>query len=101
MAGSTFAEFVARFWPPELIDELFLAEADADWEAWDAFSQRHADRFVTDYAASNPAEDLAETFTAFVLDPRPTGATIADEKLRFLWNDPGMVELRSRIRAAL
>ena len=46
--------------------------------ALDDFWRQNQDSFVTDYAATNPGEDLAETFTVFVLSPRPTGDRIAD-----------------------
>jgi hypothetical protein len=67
----------------------------------DAFYEEHKDRFVTDYAASNPGEDLAETFTHFVIEDRPTGDSIADQKVQLLWADPDMVSLRDQIRANL
>ena len=101
LRGSTVATFVDRFWPDAMVDEVRAIEASGDWDAgWD-FYEKYADRFVTDYAATNPAEDLAETFTVFVLEDRPTGDTIADQKVQFLWADPDMVELRDRIRAVL
>jgi hypothetical protein len=62
---------------------------------------RPRDQFVTDYAATNPAEDLAETFTIFVTEDRPTGDTIADQKVQLLWADADLVELRAQIRSAL
>ena len=101
LKGSTMAEFVARFWPKAQQDEVFAAQEAEDYDALDAFYEQHQDDFVTDYATTNPAEDLAETFTVFVLNDRPTGDTIADQKVQFLWDDADMVELRERIRAAL
>ena len=65
------------------------------------FYERNRDAFVTDYAASNPAEDLAEVFATFVTEPRPTGSTTADRKVELLWADPELVELREQIRARL
>ena len=101
LKGSTMAEFVARFWPKAQQDEVFAAQEAEDWDAIDAFYAEHRDDFVTDYATTNPAEDLAETFTIFVLEDRPTGDTIADQKIQFLWDDPDLVELREKIRAAM
>ena len=100
LKGSTMNEFVERFWPKAQIDEIFTAQENEDWDALDRFYEEHQDDFVTDYATTNPAEDLAETFTVFVLNDRPTGDTIADQKVEFLWNDPDLVELRERIRSA-
>jgi hypothetical protein len=94
LKGSTFAAFVARFWPVALRDEA------EDWQAAEVIYDREPDSFVSDYAATNPGEDLAETFAVFVTTDRPTGSTIADEKIRFLWDDDDMVDLRAEIRAA-
>ena len=101
LSGSTFADYVKQFWPEHLIDEVAELEHSGDQDAADAFYERHRDAFVTDYATTNPAEDLAETFTAFVMGERPGGSTIAEQKIAFLWDDPDMVTLRDRLRAAL
>ncbi len=103
LSSSTMAEFVARFWPQERLDELNrmedIEDEDEYYDAMNEFYERHRDEFVTDYAASNPAEDLAEVFAHFVLEERPSGSSIADEKVRLLWDDPSMVELRDQMRA--
>ena len=54
--------------------------------------------FVSGYAADNPAEDMAESWTAFVLLPRPTGTTIAQKKILFFYNYPELVADRKEIR---
>ena len=82
-------------------DDLARINDTGDWDAIDQFYADNADQFVTDYAATNPVEDLAETFTAFVLEERPTGTTIATQKVELLWGDPEMVALRDEIRANL
>jgi hypothetical protein len=56
---------------------------------------------VTAYAATNPGEDIAETFVFFVYRLRPTGTTVADEKIALLWEFPELVELRSWLRRGL
>lgn len=101
LSGSTMAEFVARFWPQDQLDMLAELYETEDYDGLDTFYQQHADEFVTDYAASNPAEDLAETFAIFVTQDRPTGSTVADQKIELLWADPTMVDLRTQIRSAL
>ncbi len=98
LSTSTVNRFVERFWSPDMRDEAARIEEVGDWDAAETFLQRHRDEFVTEYAATNPGEDLAETFAMFVLGDRPTGTTVADEKVRFLWDDPAMVELRREIR---
>ena len=101
LKGSTFADFVAAFWPQEMRDKVLDLYESEDYDGLEAFYEQNKDSFVTDYAASNPAEDLAETFAVFVTEDRPTGNTIADQKVELLWSDPSMVELRNQIRAAL
>lgn len=101
LSGSTFAEFVGKFWPQDMRDTVNELYENEDYDGLDDFYQENKDRFVTDYAASNPAEDLAETFAVFVTEDRPSGDTIADQKVELLWSDPAMVELRDQIRAAL
>ena len=101
LAGSTVAEFVQKFWPEEQLDRLGELYENEDYDAIDEFYQEHRDDFVTDYAASNPGEDLAETFAVFVTEDRPTGDSIADQKVELLWNDEAMVQLRDQIRANL
>jgi hypothetical protein len=101
LSSSTFNRFVEEFWPQAMIDEIDRIGESGDWDAADAFYEEHRDEFVTDYATTNPGEDLAESFAVFVLEDRPTGDTVADQKLQFLWNDPAMVALRDQIRSGL
>jgi len=63
------------------------------------FYQKYQDRFVTEYAASNPGEDVAEVFAVFVTaDNEPTGNTIADQKVQAMYKHPELVALREDIR---
>lgn len=64
----------------------------------DLYSQ-YPDRFVSDYAATNPAEDIAEVFSIFVTkDNEPTGNSIADQKLKLMYDYPELIELRNNMR---
>ena len=62
---------------------------------------KYSTRFVTEYAATNPGEDIAESFTIFVTKPKPTGTEIKDKKVLFFYGYPEMVELREEIRKQL
>lgn len=99
LSGTTMAEFVERFWPASQLEEIARLQETEDYDGLEAFYEENSDDFVTDYATTNPAEDLAETFTVFVLNDRPTGDTIADQKVNMLWEDASMVALRDQIRA--
>lgn len=101
LSGTTMADFVQKFWPQSQIDEIARLQDAGDYDGLDAFYDEHRDDFVTDYATTNPAEDLAETFAVFVTEERPAGDTIADQKVNLLWSDPDMVALRTEIRANL
>jgi len=93
-------QFVDRYWLDifaewQKVDDI-KGENDY-YAALDAFYQKHKDQFVTDYAPTNPAEDLAESFSFFVLKPKPTGDSIADQKVLFFYRYPELMELRSQI----
>ncbi len=60
---------------------------------------KYPDRFVSEYAATNPGEDIAEVFTVFVIqDQMPNGNTIANKKVRMMYDYPELVQLRTQIR---
>ena len=80
----------------DIYDEF---EAINSSEELEDFYQRNQSRFVTSYAATNPAEDIAEVFSVFVTqDFPPAGTSIADKKVLALYNYPELVQLRKRIR---
>ena len=63
------------------------------------FYEKYKDRFVSDYAATNPGEDIAEVFAFFITEPnRPNGNTIADQKMKMMYEQDELVELREQIR---
>jgi hypothetical protein len=61
------------------------------------FYLSHQDQFVDDYSTTHPAEDIAETFAYFVFSPKPTGASIKDQKVLFFYKYPELIELRRSI----
>jgi hypothetical protein len=63
----------------------------------DQFYQKHSDLFVRDYAATNIEEDLAESFTHFVLEPRPGGKGVIEQKIGFFYDFPELVQMRQQI----
>ena len=79
--GSVLAQFVDRFW------------------SGDAANHAAAD-FVNDYASTSAHEDLAETFTAWVLDWPVEGEAI-DAKIAVLAADPQLAALADALRAEL
>ncbi len=94
--GAYLRTFVDLFWHGYLIE-------DEDAETDESRDARYSeDEFVTDYAATNPSEDIAEVFAEWVLADEPaTGDTIVAQKLRFFDDYPEVVALRLDIREAL
>ncbi|HFD38691.1 MAG TPA: hypothetical protein ENJ31_02405 [Anaerolineae bacterium] len=96
--------FYQRFWADIYDEAQVINEAQTEEEREEltqAFYEKYRDRFVTEYAATNPGEDLAETFAYFVLKDKPSGDSIADQKVRFLYAFPPLVEMRAQIRGQL
>lgn len=91
--GRLFERFVTTFW-----------EEDDAGRSDQAVLERYrlnSESYVSGYAATNPGEDIAETFVFFVYGLPPTGTTIADQKIALLWDFPELVELRQWLRRGL
>jgi hypothetical protein len=96
--------FFTEFWADinEEWRRINLIEDDsAYYEALDGFYYGYRDRFLTVYAATNPEEDIAESFTIFILSPQPLGKSIADGKILFFYRFPELVSLREKIMEAI
>ncbi|KND47116.1 MAG: hypothetical protein AB199_01650 [Parcubacteria bacterium C7867-004] len=91
--------FVKAFWTPADIMAYRAAQKKGD-EAGLYKGQNEA--FVTPYAATSPVEDIAESFTDFVLQQKPVGTTsIRDKKIHFFYQYPELVKMRTQIRASI
>jgi hypothetical protein len=92
--------FFDRFWPkiyPEWERLDYIEDEDEYYYALEKFYEKYQDQFVTDYAPTDPAEDIAESFSFFILKPKPTGDTIADQKVLFFYDFPELVQLRDQM----
>lgn len=85
--------FFGQFWL-EFYDEL---ESLDEGELYEAYP----DQFVNDYAATNPDEDMAESWTFFILKDKPEPDTIAHQKILFFYQYPELTDLRDQIRERL
>lgn len=64
--------------------------------------QQYPDRFLSEYAATNPGEDIAEVFTGFVIqENKPSGNSISDQKIKAFYDFPELVKLRTEIRSSI
>lgn len=68
-----------------------------DAEAKSAFYTKHAEDFLTPYAVTHPEEDIAESWTFFILSPKVTNETVAQKKQNFFYQFPELVEIRTEI----
>lgn len=87
--NSYIQTYVTKFW------------ASADFkkkEKAKTYQEKHPNDFVTWYSATNPEEDMAESFTQFVLGKKPTGTTKKDLKVLFFYDYPELVSIRTHIR---
>jgi len=102
--NSYLNKFYQAFWV-NIINEWSDIEkmevGDAKDDAVTKQYEKYKDRFVSDYAATDPVEDFAETFTNFVKGDKPTGTSIANQKILFFYNYPELVTMRDEIRKAL
>jgi len=93
-------QFFTRFWP-YIYEEWAKIEAEEDDDTrrilLDEFYDTYQDQFVSEYAATSPEEDIAESWAFFVLSPKPELNSIANEKILFFYEYPELVELRTKI----
>jgi hypothetical protein len=89
--------FFERYWSgiyEEWRAAVSAEDVNATRRGLEAIYADHPDDFVSEYAVSSPAEDLAESFMYFVLSPRPAGEALADEKVRFFYGFSALVRMR-------
>jgi hypothetical protein len=84
----------------------FWADIEDDhasyYDGYEYYYDGHETDFITEYAATNAVEDLAETFSYFVFYDQPSDdSTLANEKILFLYEFEELLALRSIIRQHL
>lgn len=98
-SGSYYGAFVGKFWST---DARRASERAQKKGVDNSLYAAHKDDFVTKYATTNPREDIAESFTDFVLRSKPVNGTlIKDQKILFFYDYPELVTLRDSIRAVI
>jgi hypothetical protein len=84
---------VTKFWP--------AVERSAAVREEDLYA-RTPKHFVTEYAASSPEEDIAESFAVFILNKKSDApSTVAEQKTAYFYQFPELVTLRDGIRKGL
>ena len=103
-SNSYMNKFFQEFWADIYPSFKWYFEFD-DYDKFEdhnaLFYKKYKTQFVTDYAATNPDEDFADSFMLFVLKEKPTKSTIADQKILFFYDFPELVEMRDFIRSNL
>lgn len=91
--------FFKKFWTNKM---LAVVRDDPDYGG-ETLYEKNPDHFVTDYAATNPGEDIAESFTYFVMKPKPSDCqmNVQSEKICLFYDYPSLVKLRRDIRMAI
>ncbi len=97
-ADSYINAFYDEFWS-DIYDEWAdyanpTVDGEVDEDGAYEFYDEHPDQFVSDYAATHPEEDIAESWTYFVYSSKPADDSIASRKIRFFYRYPELVELR-------
>lgn len=93
-------QFYQKFWP-EIMGDYDESVDPYDPDSAYEFYERYSEQFVSDYAATNPEEDIAESFRIFVCFDKPEGNEISDQKVLWFYEFPEMVALRDAIRSNL
>ena len=58
-------------------------------------------KFVTEYASTNPEEDMAESFAYFVLEKKNKEREVKDQKSAFYYQFPELVTIRDLMRSGV
>lgn len=93
---SYLAAWYQQFWTPYGASAPSAENVSAD--IGNSWYQAHSGDFVDQYAATNPFEDIAESFMAYVLDDSAASGT-AQAKLAFFDHYPELATVRAQIRA--
>lgn len=97
---SYIEEFHKRFWR-QYGDRIPPDDGANPDEVADFYERQPEGTFVSEYAATNPTEDFAETWADFVLRDRPRGSTTAERKILFMYEYAELLAERNRIRQAV
>lgn len=97
-ANSYIKKFYDEFWSKNIDEYNVSKEKTGDTIE---FYDNRKNEFVSDYAATNVEEDIAESFRIFVCEDKPKGKTIADKKVLFFYDYPEFIKLRDEYRVHL
>lgn len=91
LPDSYLNRFYVKFWKETWPNHGPETSSD---EEGTALYNKAPSSFVSEYAATGPLEDFAETFSSFILDTKPKGRDIKDQKVLFFYDYPELVAMR-------
>lgn len=101
-ADSYLTAFIDQFWDEANREAAYDALLDGSEELFaEKLYRQKPKSFVTEYAATNAIEDMAESFALFVLQDRPVSNTIANQKVSFFYQYSELAALRNFMRGGL
>lgn len=104
LPDSYLSEFFSRYWSSFFLEwqEIDKVHDDPSYDSMlHDFYKIYADQFLTEYAATSPEEDIAESWAFFILSEKPELDSIAHEKILFFYEYPQLVALRQEILTRL
>lgn len=97
-ADSYLYLFYLQFWKDIYSEWDAINHDSKDYEKdIELFYDKYKDRFINQYASTDPVEDIAESWNAFIVQPTPSTNSIAGQKIKFFSQFPELVELRYQI----
>lgn len=99
--NSYLKQFVNQFWSSsDLARVEDTNQSDDAIKETDKYYKSHKSEFVSDYAASAPEEDLAESFMYFIFS-KPVKGELAKRKVNFFYKYPDLVEMKTDIQSVI
>lgn len=97
--------FIQEFWKDKILEEWDGIQSvklpnRKDKLLYDFYLANKKD-FVSDYAAESPEEDIAESWTFFILSEKPLNQIGKYSKVNFFYQFPELVSIRMEIRNQL
>ncbi|WP_026593818.1 hypothetical protein [Bacillus sp. UNC437CL72CviS29] len=101
--NSYINKFYESFWK-QIENEWKEKEIETNLEAQIQFFKDKQDQFVSEYSTTNVAEDIADTFTAFILQDSKKvkeGTEMKYKKIAFFYQFPELVKMRTEVLSGL
>ncbi|NKX09820.1 recombinase family protein [Bacillus cereus] len=96
-------QFYNSFWKP-IEQEWTEKKVEESEETQIEFFKEKQDEFVSQYGTTNVAEDIADTFTAFILQDSKKvkeGTELKYKKIAFFYQFPELVKMRAEVLSGL